>query len=269
MSEQLLAYYRKHRQIVEEKLHASHDAGDVEAIHDFRTSIKRIRVVARLTDHLCDGAFDEQQSLSELNALFRASGKLRDVQVTKYLLNNLHDHDVDPISRIFDQRELKQRYKFEASLQAFPWQVFDRIEERLMETLDTCNASEVKSAAIALLEDYLHIISILFHGDEDEKRMHKIRTKLKDINYLNNIFDEQLPVMDYIYITLDRLRELGELAGLWHDHFNLESKLGKYIAIDSDTLHREALQEIKFRLKEKKEELFQEYCCILVNEMKV
>ncbi|HSG68535.1 MAG TPA: CHAD domain-containing protein [Bacteroidales bacterium] len=269
MPEQILTYYLKHRQIVEENLTAAKDPGNTEAIHDFRTSVKRIRVVARLTDRITDGAFDRTQGLRELNRLYKASGKLRDIQVTKYLLDNLHEHDLDPIAVVFNRRELKQRGKFELALEAFPWASLDQFEQMLSIAMKGYSMSQAESSAISLLEDFMHDISMLYHESRNEKRLHKVRTRLKDINYLSNIFDEQLPVEDYLHISPERLRELGEMAGLWHDHYNLESILEKYIIKDNNILHREALQEIKFRLKEKKEELYQEYCCILMNEMRI
>ena len=269
MSEQILAYYSKHRQIVEERLHASNDPGDVEAIHDFRTSVKRIRVVAALTEWLTQGTFAARPALREIDALFKASGKLRDIQVTKYLLGMLHDDNLDPLTAIFNSREQKQRAKFEFALHDFPMEAMQELGMKLEEALGPFSNKHAEAAAQDMLIRNIDHLHDLYHGRSDEKRLHKIRTRLKDINYLNNIFDEQLPVQDHLNISFERLRELGELAGHWHDHYNLESKLAKYIKTDNDILHREALREIKFRLKEKKEELQQEYCCILVNELRL
>jgi len=76
MTDRIIEYYRKHRQIVEENLELSKDPQDIEAIHNMRLSIKRLRVVASLAVVATDGAFykkDQVKSVSRFFKGFRSS----------------------------------------------------------------------------------------------------------------------------------------------------------------------------------------------------
>jgi len=245
------------------------DPEDVEAIHNFRLSVKRLRVLARLSDLMSDDVFDAKSSLKEINKLFKRSGRLRDLQVTGQLMIDQQYKDLEPVIKLFDQRTARQRAKFEKALNVFDKKSLDEFEHKLSGLLQ--NVSEKKAVAcghilLATLESDIHT---LFHGSTKEKRLHDIRTKLKDVIYLSNIFDERLPVQDYIHISIERLRELGELAGAWHDCLNLEVNLGKFLRKHPDTDNINSLQEFMQELKMKKQGLYQEYACILMNEMKV
>ena len=134
MSNRILQYYQKHKNLVRENLNKSRDPLDIEAIHDMRLSIKRIRVVAKLAVEISNNAFNTETSLSELNKFFKASGRLRDIQVTKSLLLNLHESSIDPIIEQFNRSEDKQRKKYEGSMSSFRTEMLDEIELKLSNT---------------------------------------------------------------------------------------------------------------------------------------
>lgn len=269
MPERILAYYRKHRRLVEENLLASEDPMDIEAIHNMRLSIKRIRVVGKLADHLTDNSFNAKKTLKALNRFFKTSGQLRDIQVTKKLLSDLNNPDISPIIEAFSGREKKRRKKYEQALSSFNKNTLDDIERQLVEGLDGMTPKRAMAGALLLLSDYLQDIREFFYISTHQKRLHEIRTRLKDINYLNNIFDEQLGLEVQLNITAERLKDLGELAGTWHDHLNLEAILKKYINRHADIPQRESIMEAIKKLQARKEELQQEYGCILLNELKI
>ena len=89
MSSNILEYYQKHKAIIEEQLPLCSDPNDVEAIHNLRLSVKRIRVVAMLAELLSEDTLHSKIILKPINKFFKRSGKLRDVQVTTQLLTAL------------------------------------------------------------------------------------------------------------------------------------------------------------------------------------
>jgi CHAD domain-containing protein len=267
MSQQIIAYFRKHKQIIEENFELSQNPNDIEAIHNMRLSIKRLRVVARLADMISFETFDRKSSLKEINGLFKRAGRLRDVQVTRLLMEELGREELNPVILTFRERELKFRTKYETAMQEFDEESLERFDKKLAGTFKGKSETESFETGLLLLTDLETEIYELFHGSTLEKRLHNVRTRLKDINYLNNIFDEALPVQDHLNISVDRLRELGEIAGSWHDFLNLELKLGKYIG--KNPSETESLQAVLSDLKKKKQDLHQEYTCILINEMKI
>lgn len=269
MTSSIIPYYQKHNSIVEENLVLCEDPDDIEAIHNMRLSIKRIRVVGKLADIISDQTFDSKSRLKEINKFFKKSGRLRDTQVTKQLLVDFNDQNLTAVIDTFSSREKKQRSKFEVARNAFDKQYLDDFSEALAELLSGISEKKALACGNTLLNNLEGEIQEIFHSSADEKRMHDIRTRIKDINYLNNIFDEQLPVKEYMHIDIERLRELGDMAGAWHDNLNLEKIVRKYLAKNPDSAKLSALHKLQQELKQKKENLLQEYTCILLNEVRI
>jgi CHAD domain-containing protein len=269
MTGQILEYFQKHRLLVEENLSLCGDPRDVEAIHNFRLSVKRIRVVGKLADLLGDDPFDHKNRLKAVNALFKRAGRLRDVQVTLQLMKDLDNSALDPVIEKFAMREGKLRSKFEKALQEYDNACLDDFGTALENSLEAVREDHVFGAGLRMLSGLEHEVHEIYYGSTSEKRLHSIRTRLKNINYLNNAFGESLPVEDHLNIKVERLRELGEIAGSWHDALNLESKFGKFIRKHPEAVDATSLQDIILELRKKKQALYQEYTCILLNEMKV
>jgi CHAD domain-containing protein len=267
MSNPILTYFQKHRQIIEENLRLCRDPLDIEAIHNLRLSVKRIRVVIRLTAMIKPGSFYVSTQVIEINKLFKQSGRLRDTQVTRQLLVEEHKQGFELLLANLDRREAKQRKNFEQVLEVFNPETFGEIETHLSNGLEGVSAQASLFAGLQLLTNMELDVHEIFHGSTKEKRLHDIRTKLKDINYLNNIFEGRLPVEDQMRIPVERLRELGEIAGSWHDSLNLEKNLKKFIRKHPE--NSEVLQTAVKELSARKQGLSQEYVCILLNEMKV
>jgi len=267
MAEQIIEYYRKHRKIIEENIELSRDPGDVEAIHNLRLSIKRMRVVAMLAEILSRGKFNRKQQLKDIRKMFRRAGRLRDVQVALQLLKEYEDDGLQSVTDHLKVRELKNRRRYEYVLSGFDPAILNRFEDSLSETLAGIGEKEMKHAGYKLLSDLEFDIHSIYHGSREEKRLHRIRRRLKDINYLNNIFNESLPLTDHLSISADKLREISELAGTWHDCLMLEIVLGKTISKDPDS--SDDIVQVLSKINIKKKDLHDEYVCILLNEMKI
>lgn len=267
MAEQIIDYYRKHRLIIEENMELSRDPKDIEAIHNMRLSIKRVRVVARLAGIISKGKFKRKEQLKGIDQLFRRAGRLRDMQVALQLLHEHESADLQPVIDHIETRELKQRRRYEEILGGFDAGVLQTFEENLVDAVSGVNDKLITHAAYALLAELEFEIYRIYHGSDEEKRLHSIRRRLKDINYLNNIFEESLPVADHLNISVEKLRELGEAAGLWHDCLTLEGILAKNIAKNPET--SDPIIAVLTEVNHKKKRLHDEYVCILLNEMKI
>jgi len=269
MPDQVLQYFRKHKQFIEDNLQLCEDPHDIEAIHNLRLSVKRIRVVVRIAAMINPESFIVADQLREINKLFKRSGRLRDIQVTRQLLIDFQNPLLDPVIAQFDHRETKQRKKFEKALKKFDYTLLEDLEKSLLKVFNGVSSEAVLQAGYLLLSEMEFDVHKIFHSSLKEKRLHDIRTRIKDMNYLNNIFENRLPVADQLNISIERLKEVGEIAGAWHDCLNLEKKLGKFIRKLAEDSESGSLQGIVAELVIKKQGLSQEYSCILMNEMKV
>ncbi len=267
MTTLILEYFRKHKVLIAQNLELCHDPEDIEAIHNFRLSLKRIRVVARLADFVTEGSFNSQQKLGAINFLFKKAGRLRDTQVIQQLLQAYRHSGIEPLMASMKEKENRRREKFEAALQAYPENGLEVFEQGLIELLKNTAFAKLKAAAAMLMAEYEDEIRELYHGSSEEKRMHRIRTRLKSLNYLNNAFGEQLAVEEHLHISVERLREVGELAGSWHDCLVMENTLAKYMIKETDSPG--SLEKLLQNIIGRKNELAREYRCVLVNEMKI
>jgi CHAD domain-containing protein len=267
MNDRIVEYYRKHRILIEENLQLSRDPKDVEAIHNMRLSIKRMRVVADLADRISEGKFKSKQQLTDINKLFKSAGRLRDIQVGIQLLAEFDKEKLVKVIDSFETKELKQRRKYDDVLGEFDPGVLAGFEDELIRHTGNADEKLIMFAGLSMLSELELSIHQTYHASGDEKRLHRIRRKLKDINYLNNIYDEALPVAEQLNIDLEKLRNLGEIAGSWHDALVLESILGKHIAKYPDESN--AIVEVLSEVNSRKKELYQEYTCTLINEMKI
>jgi CHAD domain-containing protein len=267
MNERIVEYYRKHRQIVEENLELSRDPKDIEAIHNMRLSIKRMRVVAALADRISNGKFNHKLQLKDINRLFKSAGRLRDIQVGILLLAGYDKEKLVRVIDSFEIKELKQRRKYEDVLSGFDPRTLESFENELIRYTRNADEKLFMFVGLSMLTELEISIHQIYHASKDEKRLHSIRRRLKDINYLNNMYDEALPVAEQLNIGLEKLRELGETAGLWHDALVLESILGKHIAKYPE--ESDSIIHVLTKVNQKKKELYQDYTCTLINEMKV
>ncbi len=269
MSNPVYPYFLKHKQIILENLELCQDPKDIEAIHNFRLSVKRIKVVMALFETLKKGDFIAKEHLREIKKLYRCSGKLRDLQVTSLLMTDMQFDGLKPIIEAFEARIVKKRIKFEKALMAFDIKWLDQLDKELFNLLKQQSDKKLIASGYLMLNALEGDIQDIFRSTTDEKRLHEIRTKIKDIIYLSNIFDEQLAVQDHINISGERLRELGELAGNWHDCLNLEVEIKKFIEKQASHAEANSIRDFLAELLVKKQGLQQEYSCILIHEMKV
>ncbi|MDT8393335.1 MAG: CHAD domain-containing protein [Bacteroidales bacterium] len=260
-------YYSKHTDIIKENLLLSEDPENIEAIHNLRLSIKRLRVVMRLVNQIRKDS-DMLSSMQEINTLFKQAGNLRDLQIIGLLLKEFKLPELDPVLSNLLRKTGQRRNKYEIALAGFKKEHPDEISSKLRQALQHVDREQAYAEGISLLTILTNEISYIFHESRQEKRFHSIRRRLKDINYLNNIFDEQLPVEDSLNIGVSRLRDLADLAGFWHDHLNMQKEINNFIRKYPDR-SSPSLEAFNRMIKNRKHELQQEYSCILINEMKI
>lgn len=268
MSISVLPYFKKHRNIIEQNILLSEDPDNIEAIHDLRLSIKRLRVVVQFCATLDQSYPGDMPGTQELNAFFRRAGKLRDVQVIRALLADYDPGLVQALLEKLGQKEKRQRKKYEKSVRSFRLECLDEMERAIRDQLSPLPLKKGLAGAVSLLSMMMEDIRESFHASKREKRFHDIRRQIKNMVYLNNMFDDQIPLSETTCIAADRLRELGTLAGNWHDHLIMQGEISSYIREHKDA-RADKLQPFVEEIRLHKARLQQEYACILMNEMKI
>jgi len=231
MDKYIYPYFDKHRKIVLENLEHSRQADNIEAIHDLRTSFKRIRVIIRFAETLSKGRIDASFILRQFKVLYNTSGRVRDIQVHRQLLNDYEQllSTSFPEYQIYLERQERKAQKkyLNVSLEYNPF-FLNSLDDILRNRLKHVRERSVIVCANRMVEAHVKSIRYLFYDFNEKIRFHNIRRHLKNIGYLNNMLSGAIEVDEYLNISRDRLNELGTILGEWHDKVNAVGFLERY-----------------------------------------
>lgn len=256
-------YYLKHRNLVLLNLEESRQEDNVDAIHDLRTSFKRIRVIVRFADILSDGSIDSGYITKQFKKLYKTSGKLRDVHVHQQLLceyQSILGTDFSKYQKFLRKQEAraKKRYRV-VSFDYNPFFLIN-LDEIIKSRLSYITEDSVFLTADQLTENYVKSIHNLYHDFDDIIRFHSIRRHIKNIGYLNNMLNGSLPVEDKLNIDKERLTELGTILGEWHDKVNAFMFFEKYYKKSGDDKNIGLLVEKLMEEKHHEEKRIEQIC---------
>ncbi len=216
-------YYIKHRNRALLNLEGSRQPDNFDAVHDLRTSFKRIRVIMRFADLLSNGSIDSSFILKQFKKLYKSSGKLRDVQVHQQLLGKYESVlgiEFKNYQKFLKKIESKAQKKYR--IVSFGYNPFFlvNLDDVLNSRLSEIAEDSVFKKADQLTDNYVKSIHNLYHDFDDIVRFHNIRRHIKNIGYLNNMLQGSLPVEEKLNIDKERLSDLGSILGEWHDKLN-------------------------------------------------
>jgi CHAD domain-containing protein len=109
-----------------------------------------------------------------------------------------------------------------------------------------------------------------YRQGKDEKRFHEIRRSLKDLQYLNNMLKDELPVEKALNVDSNKLTEAGQLLGSWHDKFTAEIVLSGFVRNHSSELDDVNVYSILLKQIERdKNAEYQHLDNFFINEIKL
>lgn len=271
MALEIVKYYQKHQQQVIENFQLSLETDNVDAIHDMRVSFKRFKILLQILEKISDGKIVAKQEYGHFNKLYKASGRLRDLHVQRQLLDayklrngNSYEHYSDYIER----RIIKRRIKYLLVASAFLPDFMTELGNQCQDLVSAEQTQYLLSASAAIITSKLASISQAYHQG-DEPSFHKIRRALKEIQYLNNIMDNQLPIRQLVNIDALRVAELGQMLGAWHDKWNGQLMLDEFLSGNQGIDNPEAYHSLLKLLKLEKENEYRQIEKILQTEMKL
>ena len=181
---------------------------NVEAIHDLRVAIKKLRSYVKLYSSLCKKNQPEPL-LAMLKTVFLVFGKHRNIDIVKELLPSLSQKN-KPVPKPF--LVYLQLLQDQVSpycvkvVEEFKKDQFDKLTGEVKQELEGLNTAELQNSVKELVADMIKALKKdLKHF---RKRYHLVRKQLKDIFYWSNIFE------DHLVFTKPQLKELDK--GLDH-----------------------------------------------------
>ncbi len=203
-------------------LEAILQAPDETAIHDFRVGIKRVTALYEFLQAV-DANFDAAAVLARYRGLFKACGRLRDLQIARNLLVAT---DGRTATGLLDPIDAKIAELHAAVVESAEAEAITGID------LPTIAASGVAEAAIMQRRD--GVLAALRRRVLDAgkamttRRWHRKRIRLKRYRHTLDAF-QYCPGHDAELAEIARIQQLEQLLGDWHDRV-VASELLKSIA---------------------------------------
>jgi CHAD domain-containing protein len=188
---------------------------NVDAIHDLRVAIKKLRSYLKLYSTLFEKK-QHEELLGILRAVFSVFGKHRNIDIVKEIMPSLAEKN-KPIPKtllVYLQLLQDQVNPYcRQTIQEFKKDEFDKLTREVQQELENSDAAELQGKVKELITSMTkEIRKDLKHF---KKESHLIRKQLKDIFYWSNIFDDQVVFTKQQLKTLDRgLDHLGNIQDI-------------------------------------------------------
>lgn len=205
-------------------------AQSIDAVHDTRVCIKRIRAFLKVLDIKKKNKAVRKLLNKELNIIFKTAGKLRDIEIQVSLLKDYENL----LEQHFSDLEKKLSEKIGKRQQKLREIVSDRKDDFLL------NLQQEIIKETGVLEDENIIRSTRYFlaraikkSEKNRQRftpkaLHKQRILLKEIRFCLEMTDDMIPELDTA-VQIPAIKEMEDILGSWHDYNVLSKTVHKQI----------------------------------------
>ena len=216
----MLAYFRDKLDIVHDTYGQAREDADVDAVHDMRVAIKRIRAYFRMVVSI-EPEFVAREQARPFRQIARRSAAIRDAQVQESLVdeigketgldlrafrNYLIDRERDGIRFFTDFAAKRNRLK-----------VLDRRIKTVSKALNVVTPVRAGTLAWGRFRNLVNHLVIMQQGDLTPEALHDVRKHAKETHYAYEIVSSCFNSLDTGDIFLKRLKKVHGTLGSWHD----------------------------------------------------
>jgi CHAD domain-containing protein len=250
--ERFLAYARTQLDCIQTNFAPASVFCQIEAIHDMRVGLKRVAVVYSLLAWM-DPDFEAVRFRTHFGRLFRAAGKVRNLQVVQSLIQDFSRNNSNNLSEYWNYlkiREIKMCQKFKSLCNAFDVHTFTEAESEIAASLNGLNDSllvfHTGRKIASLLNDIAEIMKSSQSRDSD---LHAVRILTKTTRYTIEILQTQFPDHTELQQMNAALKNLHQALGLWHDRQVAVEALHYFLSHEAQTPLFEISAYNRFRNK--------------------
>ena len=226
MYSKYLSAYIEQTQMFFSQLEIAEKTLGIEAIHEMRVAVKKIRSLSKMFKELFSDTSGFETGFKYLRKIFKSAAGIRDSHVMTELINQyktdssgyndlllyfkfLENESIDGF--IVLVKEIKNA-AFKTSFDYIEWLKRQDVNTEINRRINLY----VKKKIIEV-SDFLEIV-------HDERSIHKFRIKFKEINFLLGVQNdiEKIPILSELKISASEL-------GLWHDKIILTYHLANFI----------------------------------------
>lgn len=202
-----------------------------EPIHKFRTTTKRLRTFFHFVQFLTDHHFEGRKKLNAFKGFYKHLGLIRELQVEGLSVSayesqlgiSLKSYHVYLANR--EQRERKALLKNTESI-SFDNDSLPLINEVAALELRYQNTLQIQGSIY--YHKKLLKIDQMVRKTASNQHIHAVRRQLKQVNYFAEFMDIQQRDEKLKVPSGDRLREMEQYIGRWHDLLNSKRFMNDY-----------------------------------------
>lgn len=226
-----LSAYIEQTQTFFSQLEVAKETLGIEAIHEMRVAVKKIRSLSKMFKVLFSDTSDFETGFKYLRKIFKSAADIRDSHVMTELINQYKTtgsdyYDLFLYFKILEKECIDGFIQLaEETKQAAFKTTFEFIEK-----LKHQNNNKQTNRKINLyVKNKISKLSDFSETAHDERSTHKFRIKFKELNFLLGVHKtvEESPILAELKISATEL-------GLWHDKIILSYHLTNLIENSAD-----------------------------------
>ena len=189
------------------------------AIHDMRVALKRIRTYFRFINAI-DPDFDAEPAFASARRLFRAAGRVRNLQVIEAKVYEASKSGTLELSEYYNwlkEAELGEAERFERACGRFRKRSLTAAWKPIAAGLEMLGDRRVGIRMAGRLTASIKEVREERTMRRDVRRLHFLRIRTKEARYTLEILQECGLTGDEGAVLNDRLKEVHQPLGRWHD----------------------------------------------------
>ncbi len=217
-------------------------------------------------NYLSTKKFKAKKQLKKIRILFKYAGKIREIQIEQLIVWEFEKKLNENYSDYLEYLLRKEHIEIARFLKHLP--EIDRREsilnhEEILAAIESINPEKLHKKANKFINSKTKSLQELINKPSSNNTIHRSRTILKQLYYLYDVLTQVSGNKDIINLPLEKIRELEQKIGRWHDLVNspiylnafLKTKHGKKIEkykclekglkIERDKMRKEIISELK------------------------
>jgi Uncharacterized conserved protein len=249
----ILLHWQKEHKILHDNVSVLRDKMNVDAIHDLRVAIKKIRSYRKL--HAALLKKQEPSKAETIRELFSVFGRHRNMDIAKTLLISFFDKKKPPLNGVLVYFQLLQDQIApfcQKVIQDFSEEPIEKWTIELNQDLGNLDPGELMAGVKRVMASSVKTVNHdLRHF---KKNSHRIRKGLKDIFYWSNIFEEKIfftkPHVKSLHNILDHLGNIQDYEVLLTNLKNFRKTI-----LASSLDEYEQVKKVEINIEKKKDAL--------------
>ena len=232
---------------------------DFDEIHDSRVALKRIRTIINFIGQIPGGRnLKKCFKINKLQLAFKSGGILREMQINRIILAGFEENNQTRYSGFRKYIRLKEKLALRNLKKArnkFSADKLHRFEKKLISAVREIPADLFQKNIHIFVATQISQINELIKDQNVETSLHRIRRNTKSIRYFMEISIPGSIMYKDLDFDMEKITELEDLIGNWHDHLIFKQDLEKYISslqkrkeIDAPALDLLSIVEIEYDL---------------------